>query len=76
MFIYQNLNCNSNITHYTLGNNYITVIFQLGEYKKYTYTYKSAGKSKVEDMKRLAEQGSGLNSFIDSNCQELYDFRI
>ena len=38
----------------------------------YTYSYKSAGVENVEQMKKLARQGYGLNSFINKNVK--YDY--
>lgn len=36
-----------------------------GTPRVYRYSYKSAGVENVENMKVLAEQGYGLNSFIN-----------
>lgn len=33
----------------------------------YYYTYNSAGKNKIEDMKKLALSGSGLNTYINKH---------
>jgi hypothetical protein len=60
----------SNITGYDDGEDYIEVQFANGD--TYTYTYESAGKDNVEQMKSLAESGGGLNSFINSVVK--YDY--
>lgn len=60
----------SNISGYDYGDDYIQVEFQNGE--TYTYTYESAGKENVEQMKGFAESGSGLNGYINSVCK--YDY--
>jgi len=39
----------------------------------YTYSYDSAGEDNVEQMKQLAQSGSGLNSFILSNVKDDYE---
>lgn len=62
MEAYKNLYGNSSIVAFDIGNDYISVKFSDG--KIYRYSYKSAGTDKVERMKLLAKQGSGLNSYI------------
>ena len=39
----------------------------------YRYSYESAGLKNVEEMKRLAAQGHGLNSFINRRVKYLYE---
>lgn len=53
---------NSNIDAYEYGDDYITVRFKNSSI--YTYTCMSAGSSAIEEMKRLADCGDGLNSYI------------
>ena len=72
MQTYKNLNGNSNVSAYEIGENYIDVTFN-GTAKIYRYSYNSAGVSNVETMKSLARQGSGLNSFIMRNVRTLYE---
>ena len=38
----------------------------------YLYTAQSAGAQNVEEMKRLAQQGRGLNSFINRRVKKAY----
>ena len=59
---YSNLGGNSGVRAFGIGDDYIEVQFQTG--RIYKYSYRSAGKVKVEEMKRLALQGYGLNSYI------------
>lgn len=59
---YLNLGGNSNIKAYSIGQDYIDVVFGRGAL--YRYSYMSAGKDKVEHMKVLARKGVGLNSYI------------
>lgn len=62
MQIYKNLGGNSGVRAFSIGENYIDVQFSSGTV--YRYSYKSAGIEKVEQMKILAMQGNGLNSYI------------
>ena len=64
---YKNINDNSNVVAYSIGEESITVQFKSGTYTVYTYTYESAGADVVETMKSLAQQGHGLNSYISKN---------
>ncbi|MBQ4536929.1 MAG: hypothetical protein II994_04860 [Lachnospiraceae bacterium] len=59
---YGNLGGNSGIVAYSIGADCIDVQFSSGAV--YRYSYKSAGVNKVEDMKKLALKGMGLNSYI------------
>lgn len=59
---YKNAGGNSGVKSFSIGVDYIIVQFRTGNL--YTYSYKSAGRDKVEEMKRLAIQGQGLNSYI------------
>ena len=63
---YKNVNGNSNVSAFSFGPDYIDVQFRGGEI--YRYSYRSAGRTKVEQMKRLAIQGYGLNSYIMRNA--------
>lgn len=72
MQMYKNLGGDSNIKCYEIGNDYIDVIFY-GTAKTYRYSYASAGRQKVEQMKRLAQQGEGVNSYIIKNARLLYE---
>lgn len=70
MKCYANLGGNSNVVSYDYGDTYIIVRFGTG--KPYTYSYESAGKVNIETMKKLADSGRGLNSFIMKNVRKLY----
>ena len=69
---YRNVNGNSNVEAYKIGDNYIEVKFR-GTAKIYCYSYNSAGMVHVEKMKELAEQGHGLNSYIMKNARFGYE---
>ena len=57
---YKNLNNNSTVDKYEIGDHYIKVKF-FNKPRIYTYSYNSAGKNHVENMKELAKSGVGLN---------------
>ena len=60
---YGNLHGNSGIAAYEYGADFIRIQFTSGSI--YLYTYESAYEEEVEDMKALAEEGNGLNRFIN-----------
>lgn len=68
---YSNYGGGSNVKSYSIGDTYIKVSFNKST-KVYTNSYKSAGVENVEQMKKLARQGCGLNSFINKNVK--YDY--
>ena len=69
---YRNLGGDSGIIAYEIGIDYIIVVFS-GTSRKYKYSYRNAGKSHVENMKLIAQHGSGLNSYIMKHVKNLYD---
>ncbi|MBR3308922.1 MAG: hypothetical protein IKG00_03335 [Lachnospiraceae bacterium] len=69
---YLNLDGDSGIESYEIGEDYITVYF-IRSHKGYTYSYKSAGQAHVEAMKQLANCGKGLNEYINKNTRNLYE---
>jgi hypothetical protein len=71
MPLYNNSGGNSNIQAYDAGPDFISVMFGNGEV--YKYTYDSAGEENVEQMKQLAESGSGLNAFILAYVKNDYE---
>ena len=72
MFVkYRNVDGDSGVSMYEIGDDYISVVFYDSR-KVYTYSYASAGVRHIENMKRLAVNGNGLNSYIDNYCGKLY----
>jgi len=67
---YKNLNGNSGVFAYEIFSDSIAVIFKGG--KRYLWSNASAGSTNVEQMKRLAVAGAGLNSFIMRNVRLQY----
>lgn len=67
MPVYLNLNGDSGISSYEMGQDFISVTFTQGTFRTYSYTYARPGATHVETMKQLAIQGYGLNAYINSN---------
>jgi len=67
---YKNLGGGSGVKAYEIGNDSIQVMFS--DNSVYLYTYLSAGRSNIEQMKALARSGLGLNSFIDREVRKQY----
>ena len=63
MEIYKNLNGNSGVTHYVIGDDFIVAKFY-GKTSKYKYSNLITGKMHVEKMKQLAVNGRGLRTYI------------
>lgn len=59
---YENFGGDSPIVDYEIGDDSITLGFMDGSV--YTFTYRSAGSANVEQMKKYANFGHGLNGFI------------
>ena len=60
----------SGVTAYKIERDNIKVVF--GD-MVYTYSYQSAGKEHVENMKQLARHGAGLSTYISKNVKEHYE---
>jgi hypothetical protein len=69
---YSNKGGDSGVSAYEIGHDYIKVKFSR-TFRTYTYSYRKAGSVHVENMKRLAQSGNGLNSYINKYVKELYD---
>lgn len=69
---YKNISRNSGVKAYSIGEDHIKVRFA-GAATVYTYSYRKAGKSHVENMKLLAEKGKGLSTYISQYLRNLYD---
>jgi|GEM_PF-2440698 len=69
---YGNTELHSTITHYAIGETYINIWFGgLNQPKK--YSFKSATESKVLKMIELAKAGKGLNRYIITKANGLYE---
>jgi hypothetical protein len=67
---YQNTKGRSGVIAYEIGPDYIRIQFQDNEI--YLYTYESTGSEDIETMKTLAQQGSGLNTFINTSVRKRF----
>jgi len=68
---YSNNGGDSGISNYQIEDTRIIVWFKGG--KAYSYSYSRAGQTHVENMKRLALGGTGLNEYINKYVKYLYD---
>lgn len=72
---YQNLGGDSGVVSFEVGDDFIDVEFEkpsASGYRNYRYNYGSAGDWNVEEMKKLAQAGQGLNSFINERVKEKF----
>ena len=69
---YLNIHGNSNIVAYEILEDAIIVEFRSGKHRYYRYDYSNPGMSAVEEMKKLAIQGHGLNAYINKNARTRY----
>ena len=69
--LYRDESGKSGIYGYEVCEDFIDIYFKKGS--QYKWTYDSAGQENVEEMKRLAQLGTGLNSFINNNCKDDYE---
>lgn len=69
---YADIDRDSGVDSFEIYDASITVWFK-GSNKPYTYSYQKAGKHHVENMKRLALSGDGLNEYINDHVKKLYD---
>lgn len=67
---YKNIDGDSGVVAYEVGADFIRVEFNNNSV--YLYTNASAGLQNIEQMKRLAAAGEGLNAFIIKNVRKRY----
>jgi len=65
MELYKNLSGDSGVKAFEIGPDYIRVQFHDGVL--YLYTYQSAGRDSVDQMKQLAKAGKGLCTFLNQH---------
>ena len=61
---YANLSGNSGVMQYDAEDEYVIVMFTSGNF--IGYNYDDYGKQTVDKIKELAEQGFGLNRFLNT----------
>ncbi|MEW6707680.1 MAG: hypothetical protein AB1430_22780 [Pseudomonadota bacterium] len=69
---YGNRHGRSGVRAYEIGADSIAVQFA-GSDEVYRYSYRSAGRERVEHMKALAEAGRGLSTFIARHVRNDYE---
>ena len=69
---YRDVDGDSGVIGYEYGPDWIEVEFKKGANRFYRYSYMSAGSQHVERMKRLADAGDGLNSYINRYVARRY----
>ncbi len=71
---YRNLEGHSGVTGYEINDDSITV--QFNHDAVYLYTYASAGKRSIEQMKKLAAAGKGLSTYISQTVKEKFEKKL
>ena len=74
MIRYKNQHGNSGVLAYEIGEDSITIQFVSGD--TYLYTYRKPGKTQVERMKVLAEQGEGLSTYLSRVVKGSYEEKL
>ena len=74
MEIYKNLSGDSGVHAFQIGADFIIVGFKKGG--TYRYSYRSAGRRNIEQMKTLARRGQGLGTFINRYVKKEYERKI
>jgi hypothetical protein len=69
---YKDVDGDSGEIRYDYGPDWIEVEFERGSTRRYRYTYSSAGSAHIEEMKRLADAGEGLNAYLTKDVARLY----
>ena len=61
---YSNKQSKSSVAAYEIGSTFIKVKFNRILFRTCTYSYKKIGVEHVENLKSLAQKGSGLDRYI------------
>ncbi|RZJ72868.1 hypothetical protein [Flavobacterium sp.] len=69
---YANKSRHSGVIAYEKGPDFIRLLFRDNS-DVYTYSNRSAGKTNVERMKRLASEGEGLTTFVTRNVKDKFE---
>lgn len=70
---YRNLSGKSNVISYEITEDSIHIVFISGANRNYLYNSVRPGRNTVDQMKSLAEQGHGLNSYISRVVRSNFD---
>lgn len=69
---YKNLSGHAGVVAYAITDDAIHIRFRDGVEPNYLYDTASVGKADLQTMKRLAQAGRGLTTFISRNVGERY----
>jgi len=69
---YKNLSGHSGVVAYAITEDAIHVRFRDGDRANYLYDSASVGKDKLATMKKLAQAGRGLSTFISQQVSGQY----
>ena len=67
---YRNLNGDSGVTYFAVGDDFLAV--QFGDPTVYVYDYVQPGREHVEKMKELAVAGRGLGTYISKYVRKAF----
>jgi hypothetical protein len=73
--LYKDISGNSGVVAYEIGKDYIKIRFKHEDHV-YLYSYHNPGKKHVEAMKRLAEAGEKLSTYISVNVRDNYEAKL
>ena len=71
---YKNLSGTSGVRAYAIGKDHIDVEFTDGG--TYRYSYRAPGRSQVEKMKILAEEGRGLATYVNKYVRDNFERKL
>lgn len=71
---YRDSTGNSGIAAYAIAKNSIEVEFKDGGL--FLYDVRSTGRANIEEMKKLARAGNGLNTFINRFVRDRYAAKL
>jgi len=71
---YIDITGNSGVTAYIIDTESISIEFNNDSI--YLYTYESAGKKKIEKMKKLATEGKGLSTYISQHVKDKFETQL
>lgn len=67
---YSDIDRDSGVVAYDIGDDFIRVKFSTGAI--YLYNYSSTGSYHIDTMKQLAVRGDGLNAYINDYVSKSY----
>jgi len=67
---YKNLGGKSTVARYELAKDAVTIEFK--DHSVYRYTNQSADPANIGEMKKLAEAGKGLGTFIEAKLKDRF----